>query len=122
MADEQFLEFFELEEFSSDWDDLGLDVEHDLWDLQTLIMNAPANAPVVKGTNGLRKLRFAPRGWKVGKSGAVRVCYVFFQRFGIVLLVMAYRKNEKDNLTATQSRAIASYIRRAEKWLERRMQ
>ncbi|MBL9123799.1 MAG: hypothetical protein JNG90_09215 [Planctomycetaceae bacterium] len=69
----RFVRFVELDEFGDDWQELGLDLEHDLWDLQSQIMKSPV-APVMRGTGGLRKLRFAPAGESIGKRGAIRVC------------------------------------------------
>src|SRR5688572_26057880 len=86
------LHLVELDEFVQDWDKLGLNDDDDMWALQLEIMRAPERAPLVQGTGGLRKLRFAPPRWKSGKSGAARVCYVYFREHGIVLLVMAYAR------------------------------
>src|SRR5687768_15932561 len=77
---EQFLLFVELDEFSDDWDGLGLDPDDDMWELCTQIMHSPTAAPVSQGTGGLRKLRFVPSSWSSGKSGAIRVCYAYFAR------------------------------------------
>jgi hypothetical protein len=117
---DRLLHFIELDEFREDWDELGLDVENDLWDLQNEIMRAPDGPPVIQGTGGLRKMRFAPTRWRLGKSGAVRVCYVYFKAYGITLLVMAYGKNRKDNLRAAEKRDIARYIGVIRKWLASR--
>ena len=85
--------------------------------LQLLIMCDPKGSPVIKGTGGLRKLRFAPQRWKVGKRGAVRVCYVYFPDHWTVLLVAAYGKKEKDNLTEEEKAGIRAYIKQVESWL-----
>jgi len=78
LTPEDLLHFVELDEFRDDWEQLGLDVEGDLWALQILIMRNPGGTPVIPETGGLRKMRFAPGRWNTGKSGAVRVCYVYF--------------------------------------------
>jgi hypothetical protein len=117
---QELLHFIELDEFQQDWNDLGLDVEHDLWDLQQAIMQDPEASPIIPGTGGLRKMRFAPRGWRIGKSGAIRVCHVYFKPQWTVLLVMAYGKNRKDTLTAAEKRGIARYIGVIENWFDTR--
>ena len=76
--------------------------------------NPQAGQPM-RGTNGLRKLRYAPRSWGMGKSGAMRVCYVSFPRLAHVLLVDLYAKNDKANLTAAQCNTFAQYIREYER-------
>ena len=117
LTPEDYLHFVELDEFGDDWERLGLDVDDDLWALQILIMSNPKGPPVIGGTGGLRKVRFAPRRWKTGKRGAVRVCYVYFPDHWIVLLVTAYAKREKDDLTDEEKAGIRTYIRQVEVWL-----
>jgi len=116
---EQFLHFVEMDEFCQDWEGLGLNVDSDLWTLQIAIMQNPTQAPVIAGTGGLRKLRFSPPSHQQGKSGAIRVCYVYFPRHGTILLAMAYGKNQKATLTAREKQGIREYIATAERWLER---
>lgn len=108
---EDLLRFVELKPFTDGWKDLKLN-DDDLAALQILIMLNPNGSPVVDGTGGLRKIRFAPARWQTGKSGAVRVGYVYLQEYGTVLLVIAYSKNEKDNLTPDEKKAIRSLLGR----------
>jgi hypothetical protein len=75
LSPQDFIHFVETDQFSDDWNDLGLDIETDLWVLQLFIMGDPESAPIIQGTGGLRKGRFTPSHWPRGKSGAVRVCY-----------------------------------------------
>src|SRR5688572_29105682 len=111
------LHFVELRAFTEAWDEaLGL-ADDDLAALQVLIMLWPKSAPVVAGTGGLRKLRFAPRGWSQGKRGAVRVCYVHYEVQGVVLLVTAFAKGRKEDLTASEKKAIAKLLREVEEYL-----
>jgi hypothetical protein len=108
---EDLLTFIELEGFSDDWADLELDDE-DLEALQISIMMLPRGSPIVQGTGGLRKARFAPERWKTGKRGAARVGYVYLDQFGVVLLVLAYGKNEQDNIPPSHKTKIQDLIRR----------
>lgn len=114
------LHFVELDEFGDDWERLGLDIENDLWDLQIEIMSGPDEAPIISGTGGLRKMRFAPYEWRSGRSGAARVCYAYFKRHNTVLLVMAYGKGRKQTLTAAEKRGIKLYLATIERWLDER--
>jgi hypothetical protein len=120
LSPEDLLHFIETGAFTKAWSDLGLNDEDDLTALQLLIMCSPKAAPVVPGTGGLRKLRFAPAKWDSGTSGAARVCYVHFEEYGIVLLVYVYDKHQKDNLTEAEKKQIRGYIGRAKKELDRR--
>jgi hypothetical protein len=81
LSPEDLLHFIETTVFTKAWEGLGLDDEEDLLALQLLIMSQPKAAPVIPGTGGLRKLRFAPVRWNVGASGAARVCYVHFEEY-----------------------------------------
>ncbi|MSR59592.1 MAG: addiction module toxin RelE [Planctomycetaceae bacterium] len=111
--------FVELRSFSLRWDALKLDSD-DLLRLQIAIMCDPCAAPVITGTGGLRKIRFAPPRWNVGKSGALRVCYVYFDEYKTVLLSIVYPKSEKDNLSQSEKSKIKAVIERIEKEFDRR--
>src|SRR5947209_4509854 len=102
----ELLSFIEMQGFANDWRRLRL-TDDDLSDLQQAILTRPRGAPVIAGTGGVRKLRFAPERWAKGKSGAVRVCYVYFEKFGIVLLVVAYGKKETADLSPAQKQALS---------------
>ena len=93
--------FIELTVFSRDRMKLGL-TDEDLRALQGAILDGPAAAPVIRGTSGLRKMRFAPPSWRVGKRGALRVCYAWFPRHGMVILARVYAKAEQDDLIAAE--------------------
>jgi len=116
---QDLLIFIEVEGFADDWKNLRLSDE-ELFTLQFVIMAAPKAAPIVKGTGGLRKLRFAPRKWRKGKSGAVRVGYVYLQEWGVVLLLAAYAKTEKDDFSPQEQRTIRALIERVKKQFSER--
>ena len=115
---EQFLQFVELDEFRDDWEQLGLDVEDDLLALQMQLMWNPAEGDVIVGTGGLRKLRFAPPTRSGGKRGGIRVCYCWWPQHFLILLVLAFGKSRKSDLTAAERAAIGRYLERTEQWLE----
>ena len=95
--------FIQTTEFTKQWKNLGFDDE-DLRQLELLILQRPDIGPVMEGTGGLRKMRFAYEGR--GKSGSVRVCYVDFICLEIVYLITAFPKNEKDNLSKAERNEI----------------
>ncbi len=80
-----------------------------------MIANSPAGAPVMAGTGGLRKIRFAAKGSGGGKSGGVRVCYAYFPRYGLVYLCAVYPKSGKANLSAAEKAAYRQII----EWFDR---
>lgn len=63
---------------------------------------------MIRGTGGLRKLRFAYEN--KGKSGSTRICYVDYVIYETVYLITAYAKNEKDNLTESERNEIRKVI------------
>src|SRR5256885_560576 len=97
--------------FASQWARLGLG-DDDARELESLVMERPSGAPVMRGTGGLRKIRFAPSRWRTGKSGALRVCYVWFERFSQAWFVTVFAKNEQANLSARECAEIRGLIAR----------
>jgi hypothetical protein len=68
--------------------------------LQLHLLNKPDAGKVIRGSGGLRKLRWSAKGH--GKSGGTRIIYRWFVTQDTVLLVFAYSKNEQDDLTPEQ--------------------
>lgn len=95
--------FIQTTEFTKQWKNLGFDDE-DLRQLELLILQRPDIGPVMEGTGGLRKMRFAYEGR--GKSGSARVCYVDFIYLETVYLITAFPKNEKENLSKAERNEI----------------
>ena len=99
--------FIQTNEFSRNWDDLGLNDDY-LRRLEWEILQNPKAGAVIPGTGKLRKLRFAFQGR--GKSGSSRVCYVDFVLAETVYLITVYAKNEKDNLSKAECNQIKAMI------------
>ena len=68
--------FIEVPLFSKRWKEIGLK-EDDLLALQIMLLKDPTSGPVMEGTGGIRKVRFALENR--GKRGSVRVCYTDFE-------------------------------------------
>lgn len=92
--------------------DTLLNRDYTLLKLELNIMTNPDKYPVMQGTGGLRKARFAFE--HQGKSGGVRVCYVDFVVKEIVYLITVYPKSEKDNLTQAERNAIKKMLTKLE--------
>ena len=107
--------FVELPIFRSRWKDMGLD-DHDLKRLQEELLADPKVGAVMRGTGGVRKMRFAFE--QKGKSGSVRVIYVDFEVYEKIFLITAYPKNEKDNLTVAERNEIKQMIHALEEQLK----
>lgn len=119
LAPEELRNFFELDWFFDSWQEMGL-TDDDLSALQVVIMLDPKGPPVMSGTKGLRKLRFSPEAWNTGKRGALRVCYVDFEKYGIVLLCLVFPKGELENVSAAGKKAINGAITRIEVALKKK--
>ncbi len=76
--------------------------------LQAALAGRPDAGAVIPGTGGLRKLRWAGSGR--GKRGGIRVIYFWHQRTARILLLLAYAKNERGDLTEAQKRALKRVI------------
>ena len=111
---ERWLQFVELTPFARRRDELRF-ADEDLRALEFAILANPAGAPVISGTSGVRKLRYARAKDPRGKSGGFRVLYVYFPAFGIVALVTAYAKNERANIDMADRRLFKELVGRIEK-------
>ncbi len=107
---DHLLTFIEADGFSDDWKQLGLSDE-DLWVAQAIIGAHPTGSPVISGTGGLRKVRFAPSS-KSGHREWFRICYAYFPDAGVVLLVVAYAKSELDDIPAEYKKHFRNMIER----------
>jgi mRNA-degrading endonuclease RelE of RelBE toxin-antitoxin system len=113
-----WLRFIHLDPFTRKWSKLGLNDEA-LRSLEVAILTTRDLAPVIKGTGGLRKLRFSPPGLNRGKRETFRVCYTLFPVHGVVALVTVYAKNEKADLSPDDRKAIAQVIREIQEQFDR---
>ncbi|RRK31584.1 addiction module toxin RelE [Schaedlerella arabinosiphila] len=106
--------FIQTDEFVKNWERLGL-TDDDMRRLELEILKNPKIGSVIRGTGGLRKLRFSFEN--KGKSGSTRICYVDFLLLETVYLITIYPKNEKDNLTKAECNNIKKMIDALEKTL-----
>ncbi|HEU4562286.1 MAG TPA: type II toxin-antitoxin system RelE/ParE family toxin [Longimicrobium sp.] len=70
----------------------------------------PEAGAEIKGTGGLRKLRWAVEGH--GKRGGVRVIYIPLRVRAVILLLFVYQKNEQEDLTAEQKKVLRVLVER----------
>jgi mRNA-degrading endonuclease RelE of RelBE toxin-antitoxin system len=77
--------------------------------LQGHLVRNPEAGVLIKGGEGLRKLRWGQRG--KGKSGGVRVIYYWAVAPEQILMLFVYPKNEQADLTAQQAKTLAGIVR-----------
>jgi len=108
-------EFIWLPSFMAKWKRLGLS-DDDMCQLEKELLDNPKVGAVMRGTGGVRKMRFAYENR--GKSGALRVIYVDFEVYKKIYFVDVYAKSEKDNLTQAERNDIRSVVEILESTLE----
>ena len=70
---------------------------------QQALLDEPKTGPVIPGTNGARKIRWADASRGKGKRGGLRIIYYYAEEYATVLLLFAYNKNVPD-LTPQQKK------------------
>jgi hypothetical protein len=78
--------------------------------LQLELVRQPTVGKVIPGTGGIRKLRWGALGR--GKRGGARVIYFWHAASETLLLLFAYPKNERDDLTPAQRKALRFIVER----------
>ncbi|WP_198588715.1 type II toxin-antitoxin system RelE/ParE family toxin [Alloalcanivorax mobilis] len=78
---------------------------------QRQLADHPDMGDVIQGTGGLRKIRVASSGR--GKRGGARVIYYHFVSASRIALLLIYAKNEKDDLSPDERKALKRII---EQW------
>ena len=105
-------EFVYTKMFDEKWDKLGLS-DDDLIPLEEHLLENPQAGIVVKGTNGLRKLR-----WKLpdsGKSSGIRVAYIDVVVSDKTYILDLFPKSEKDNYTDTERKILKQLVEELKK-------
>lgn len=95
-------EFIETSAFSSYLPDYLSDEEYTA--LQEHLCETPEAGDLVRGSGGVRKLRWARAG--SGKSGGVRICYYARTRLGQILMLVIYAKSTRDSLSGHVLKAL----------------
>lgn len=75
------------------------------------LAQAPEAGDVVKGSGGVRKVRWRMAGG--GKSGGVRVIYYNRLASGEIVLLFIYAKNELDAITGEKLKELKNAIEKA---------
>ena len=76
--------------------------------LQTVLVNRPDAAPIIRGSGGLRKMRWSTKG--KGKRGGVRVIYYWVVEQDSLLMLFMYPKTKQDTLTPSQIKILRQIV------------
>ncbi len=77
-------------------------------DLQNELILNPEKGKIIRGSGGLRKIRWAISGR--GKSSGVRIIYYWIKNKEIILMLLVYPKNEQDNINPSQLKILKSLV------------
>ena len=83
--------------------------DEDYRTLQIALMLRPEQGPLITGSGGLRKIRWAPKG--AGKRGGVRLIYYWKPAEQVFYMLFAYAKTTQKDLTPDQLRVLARIVR-----------
>ena len=78
--------------------------------LQECLVHNPEIGKIIQGTGGIRKTRWGVEGR--GKRGGVRIIYYWHVDDQIVLMLLMYRKNERDDLTSQQKAILRDLVKK----------
>lgn len=76
--------------------------------LQEALMVDPDAGPVIPGSGGVRKLRWAAPGR--GKRGGYRIVYYVRHAYGVIWMLTMYPKNVAENIPAHVLRQIRKEV------------
>jgi hypothetical protein len=82
--------------------------DNDFSALQITLLRNPCAGDVIEATGGIRKIRIAAKGH--GKRGGARVIYYHFNSASQIALLMIYPKNEQQDLTGDQRKALKMIV------------
>jgi hypothetical protein len=80
----------------------------ELSELQLFLLSNPSAGDVIRGSGGVRKLRWSVAGR--GKRGGVRIIYFLRSKQGEIWLLTLYAKNEAESLSGEVLKKIKEEI------------
>ncbi len=69
-------------------------------ELQNFLVAHPKAGAIIKGSGGLRKVRWRVKGR--GKSGGIRTIYYYHENDSLLLMIYVYEKSKTEDLTPKQ--------------------
>ena len=83
--------------------------EDEYFGLQVHLLNHPERGKIIRGSGGVRKIRWSTSG--KGKSGGIRVIYYWKVSKDEIWLLTVYAKNEQETISGHILRKIAEEIK-----------
>jgi len=69
-------------------------------EFQNFLVANPKKGDIIKGSGGLRKIRWKVKGR--GKSGGIRNIYYYYEEDSLILMIFVYKKSKTEDLTPKQ--------------------
>jgi hypothetical protein len=83
--------------------------DEELRTLQLALLQRPELGSIIRGSGGLRKLRWAGAGR--GKRGGLRIIYFWDEASETFFMLYVYSKNDLEDLTVQQLRVLSRLVR-----------
>lgn len=80
-------------------------------EFQKELIKNPTAGEVIKGTGGLRKVRFSDKKRGKGKRGGVRIIYYWYSSGSQFWLFTLYGKGEADDLSQDERKTVAQILK-----------
>lgn len=77
--------------------------------LQSALMLRPEQGVLIKGSGGLRKIRWSGAGR--GKRGGLRIIYYWHEGEESFYMLLAYSKSDQDDLSSRQLKILSCAVR-----------
>ncbi|TVQ18570.1 MAG: hypothetical protein EA382_17575 [Spirochaetaceae bacterium] len=77
--------------------------------LQSVLMLRPDQGALIRGTGGLRKMRWGGHGR--GKRGGLRLIYYWDKTTETIYMLYVYAKTDQEDLTPQQCRLLSRLVR-----------
>lgn len=103
------LEFLETDVFTRDITTLLEDEEYA--ELQGVLIIQPEAGDLIKGTGGLRKLRWGQARRGKGKRSGIRVIYYWYTQGSLIYMLLAYSKDQREDLSMEQKRILTRLVK-----------
>lgn len=76
--------------------------------LQEALIRDPRSGDVIRGSGGLRKMRWTLQG--KGKRGGVRVIYYYIDKDEQIYMIYMYKKSSQSDLTKDQIKQLKKVV------------
>ncbi len=77
--------------------------------IQQALVLRPEAGKIIKGSGGLRKIRWAIQG--KGKSGGIRIIYYWDKPHDCIYMLLVFKKSTQENLTPDQLKIVKKLVK-----------